>query len=113
MSSNDFTPQVKSEKAIFAVFQESEKREEALKRRLIEIQASNVLNELYCCKLRAQLAHQDKKKDTKGKETSMGDGLPCFLSGDWFYAKVVGFEAWQMRGKSQLESRCPRKWLSP
>jgi len=29
----------------------------------------------------------------KWKGKLMGDGLPCFLSRDWFYEKVVKFEA--------------------
>jgi hypothetical protein len=35
----------------------------------------------------------------------MGDGLPCLLSGDWFYERVVEFEAWQQREEREKEAR--------
>src|ERR1700691_962066 len=65
------------------------------------------LNELYCSKLRHQLAHYEKKKESKGKGKGklMGDGLPCFLSGDWFYEQVVEFEAWQREDQKKKEDR--------
>jgi hypothetical protein len=39
---------------MFAALQKSEEREEALYRHLLEVQASNILNELYCGKLRGR-----------------------------------------------------------
>ena len=35
----------------------------------------------------------------------MGDGLPCFLSGDVFYEMVVEFEAWQKQEAREAEAR--------
>jgi hypothetical protein len=35
----------------------------------------------------------------------MGDGLPCFLSGDVFYEMVVEFEAWQKGEAREAEAR--------
>ena len=34
----------------------------------------------------------------------MGDGLPCFLSGDVLYEKVDEFEAWQRQDKREKAS---------
>ena len=64
--------------------------EDALKLQIAQLQASNILNALYCQKLHGQLAHnckekKTKEKDGKGKEKLMGDRLPCVLSGDVFY----------------------------
>jgi hypothetical protein len=58
------------------------------------------------------LTHYEKKKYKKKKELKgkgkgklMGDGLPCFLSGDWFYEKVVEFEAWQREGERKKKAK--------
>ena len=59
---------------------------------MLELQASNVLNEMYCDLLRHQLAHQEgKKTQRKGTGKLVGDGLPRLLSGDDVYEKVVEF----------------------
>ena len=57
---------------------------------MLELQATNILNEAYCSRIHGQLAHQEAKK-TKlgGKGKLMGDGLPCLLSGDMFFERVV------------------------
>ncbi|KAG1823694.1 uncharacterized protein BJ212DRAFT_1476571 [Suillus subaureus] len=53
----------------------------------------NILNKRYCKVLHGQLANQEAKKQKgKAKGKLMGDGLPCFLSGDEFYEKVIEFE---------------------
>ena len=58
----------------------------------IKLQASNILNEAYCGKLKQHLAHQENKKKDKGKGTLVGDGLPWVLTGDAFYKAVVEFK---------------------
>lgn len=74
--------------------------------RVVELQAANVLNDLYCSKLRGQLAfHEKKEKKGKGKGKLMGDGLPCVLSGDVFYEKVVNFEQQQRREEREKAER--------
>ncbi|KIM83159.1 hypothetical protein PILCRDRAFT_69879, partial [Piloderma croceum F 1598] len=97
------------EEALLMALRDTETREDALKLRIAQLQASNVLNALYCQKLRGQLAHKEKKtkekRDGKGKGKLMGDGLPCFLSGDVFYEMVVEFEAWQKREAREAEAR--------
>jgi hypothetical protein len=88
---------------------DTEAGEDALKLRIAQLQASNVLNALYCQKLRGQLAHKEKKtkkkRDGKGKGKLMGDGLPCCLSGDVFYEMVVEFEAQQKGEAREAEAR--------
>lgn len=101
-----FIPKTNIERSLLHELRESEAREEALRRRMTELQAATILNELYCKKLRGQLAHQDEKKrmkKTKGR--LMADGLPCFLSGDEFYAKVVEHEEAQQREEKAKEAR--------
>lgn len=106
-------PKTMTEIILLGALRESEEREASLKRRVLELQAANILNEAYCSRLRGQLAHkEDKKANPKGKGKLMGDGLPCLLSGDWFYERVVEAEAWQRREEQEkaarLESRDER-----
>lgn len=101
-----FVAKTNIERSLLCELRESEAREEALRRRVAELQAANVLNELYCSKLRGQLAHQDEqKKKKKSKGRLMADGLPCFLSGDEFYQKVVAHEEAQQREEREKEAR--------
>ncbi|KIM81675.1 hypothetical protein PILCRDRAFT_8369 [Piloderma croceum F 1598] len=77
---------------------EAHAQEESLKLHLIELQAANILNEAYCSRICGQLAHkEDKGKETKGKGKLVGNGLPCLLSGDVFYERVVDAEVGQRR----------------
>jgi hypothetical protein len=76
---------------------------------VLHIQAANVLNELYCARLRKQLACKEKKK-SGGKGRLTGDGLLCLLSGDEFYEKVGLLRSarkvsWR-RGKSDGRDDC-------
>lgn len=101
-----FVPKTKMEQSLLAELRESETREEVLRHHVADLQAANVLNELYCSKLRGQLAHQDeKKKKKKVKGRLMEDGLPCFLSGDEFYRKVVEHDEAQKREEREKEAR--------
>lgn len=105
-ASSGFNPTTLKELALFAALKESEARQYLLYRHLLEVQASNVLNELYCSKLRCQLAHNEKKKNGSGKKGRlMGDGLPVFLLGDEFYEKVVNFEAKQRQEEREKAAR--------
>lgn len=101
-----YTPQTTAEIALLAALCESEACEQLLRKRCAELQALNILNELYCGKLRGQLAHQEKTKEKgKGKGRLMGDGLPCMLTGDEFYKKVVVHEADQKRAAKTKANR--------
>lgn len=71
-------PKSKNEIILLAALRESEARAEQLKKRTVELQASNVLNEMYCNQLRRQLAYQENKKnEPKGKGKLVGDGQGC------------------------------------
>jgi len=95
-----------NEVLLLAALHEANAREESLKLCLIELQATNILNEAYCSRPRGQLAHkEDKGKQTKGKGKLVGDGLPCLLSGDVFYEKVVDAEAGQRQEEREKVAR--------
>jgi hypothetical protein len=99
-------PKTTNEIVLLGALRESQEQETYLKQRVLELQAANILNEAYCSRLRGQLAHKEEKKaNPKGKGKLMGDGLPCLLSGDWFYEWVVEFEAWQQREEREKEAR--------
>lgn len=98
--------QTANEVVLLAALREAEAANTALKQRLITLQASNVLNELYCAKLRSQLAHNEsKKRSGKNRGKVLGDGLPRLLSGDEFYGRVVEFEEAQKRAVAEKTTR--------
>ncbi len=91
-------PKTKQEIVLLAALQESEAENEQNWQRLMELQATNILNEIYCKALYKQLAfHNKNKKKAGSKGKLMGDGLPVLLTGDFFYKCVVEFEAEQRR----------------
>lgn len=86
-------PPAPGEITLLAALREVEARKQLLQKRCVELQALNILNELYCGKLHGQLAHREETKEKgKGKGKLMGDGLPCMLTDDDFYEKVVVHE---------------------
>lgn len=99
-------PMTMNKKRLLTALQESEERENALKDRIVELQASNILNEAFCSRISRQLAHQEKKKE-KGKTGGklMGSGLPCLLSDDGFFGKVVDQEETQSREVQEKATR--------
>lgn len=99
-------PKTSNEILLLALLRETEATNVTLKRHVLELQATNILNERYCKVLRGQLANQEAKK-RKGKEKGklMGDGLPRFLSGDEFYEKVVEFEYEQKKRVADKKTR--------
>ncbi|CAA7271870.1 unnamed protein product [Cyclocybe aegerita] len=70
-----------------AVAAQSHDTNSKLASRNIELQANNLLNEVYCGKAKSQLQHQEEKKKggRTGKETLKADGLGRLLTGDEFY----------------------------
>ncbi|KAF8906161.1 hypothetical protein CPB85DRAFT_1314271 [Mucidula mucida] len=81
-----------------------------LRQRTVELQAANILNEVYCKSLREQLAFQDeKKRKGKGKGKLVGDGLPVLLTSDEFYERVVEFEKAQIQKERGKEERAANK----
>ncbi|KZP27717.1 hypothetical protein FIBSPDRAFT_669621, partial [Athelia psychrophila] len=87
-------PRTSNERLLLSVLREALAHEEALRLRVINLQASSILNEGYWERLRGQLAFQkDKKAGRKKKGKLMGDGLPVLLTRDVFFEKVVEAEA--------------------
>ncbi|KAG2107747.1 uncharacterized protein F5147DRAFT_653256 [Suillus discolor] len=54
---------------LLASLHQAEAANVALKKCIITLQASNVLNEMYCVKIRSQLAHQESKKQFEEAQT--------------------------------------------
>ncbi|KAG0698438.1 hypothetical protein DFH29DRAFT_810327 [Suillus ampliporus] len=99
-------PQTWNEVVLLSALCEAESANTALKCRLVELQAANILDELYCSKLRGQLANQELKKCSKKRGGKlMGDGLPRLLSGDEFYERVVEAETEQRRAVDEKRTR--------
>ncbi|CAA7271085.1 unnamed protein product [Cyclocybe aegerita] len=80
-------PQTETEVLLLAALRESHDTNSKLASRNIELQANNLLNEVYCGKAKSQLQHQEEKKKggCTGKETLKADGLGRLLTGDEFY----------------------------
>ncbi|KAF9005350.1 hypothetical protein BDZ89DRAFT_966568 [Hymenopellis radicata] len=101
-------PETERERVFAEAMLQVEAENLALRRRMMELQASNILNEAYCTVLREQLAFKTGKAKKKKEEISgrlMGDGLPVLLTGDFFYERVVEWEKEQSRKKTQKEDR--------
>ncbi|KAF9237892.1 hypothetical protein BU15DRAFT_48263 [Melanogaster broomeanus] len=95
-----------NEVMLLAALHEARAANAALKQRLIALQAANILNEMYCSKLRGQLAHFEEKKKKGGKMGKvLGDGLPRLLSGDEFFQRVVEFEEAQEKAAVEKMTR--------
>ena len=98
--------QTANENSLLDALRTKEQLAEALQRRVLELQAANVLNEMYCSMLRGQLAHYEKRKNSpKGMGKLVGDGLPRLLSGDEFYERVVEFTDNQKRTEREKAER--------
>ncbi|SJK99861.1 uncharacterized protein ARMOST_03172 [Armillaria ostoyae] len=98
-------PKTKREAELLAALHISEQTNQIYQRRMIELQATNILNEVYCKALREQLAFREAKKSRKGKGRLMGDGLLVLLTSDFFYERVVEFEEEQQRKQREKEER--------
>lgn len=99
-------PKTKNEKLLLAALLESEARVQLKKSHVLELQAANVLNEMYCDLLHRQLFHREEKKNQlKGKGRLVGDRLPRLLSGDEFYECVVEFTRVQEQEEREKAAR--------
>ncbi|PBK71415.1 hypothetical protein ARMSODRAFT_1017314 [Armillaria solidipes] len=78
----------KREAELLAALHISEQTNQIYQQRMIELQATNILNKAYCKALHEQLAFQEAKKSRKGKGRLMGDGLPVLLTSDFFYEQM-------------------------
>lgn len=83
-----------------------------LKGQLLQLQATMVLQRLYCARVRRQLAAKEAKKDKQGKTGGrlLGDGLPHLLTDDEFYEKIKahweGVEAAEMDREARKQQKC-------
>ncbi|KAG1777595.1 hypothetical protein EV702DRAFT_1197210 [Suillus placidus] len=82
-------PKTLNEILLLALLRETEATNVMLKHCVLELQATNILNERYC----------------KEKGKLMGNGLPRFLSGNEFYEKVVEFEYEQKKCITEKKMR--------
>ncbi|KAJ3493097.1 hypothetical protein NLJ89_g11092 [Agrocybe chaxingu] len=95
-------PQTETEVLLLAALRESHDTNSKLASQNIELQANNLLNEVYCGKVKSQLQHQEEKKKGghTGKEMLKANGLGHLLTGDEFYEarqeheKHKRLEAW-------------------
>ncbi|KAF9470034.1 hypothetical protein BDN70DRAFT_779237, partial [Pholiota conissans] len=107
LSATSIIPVTQNEKVLVAALRELQEENVKLRQHAVNLQATNVLNEIYCNKLRFQLAYKEetkKKKTQKGK--LVGDGLPRMLTGDAFYERVIEFTKWQ---KEQEQLKADRR----
>ncbi len=88
------------------IVKEDQRREARLKAQIRDLQATHIINTLYCNTLRQHLAHNEKKKPSGLKRGKLvGDGLPRLLTGDDFYGRVVEFAEWQQREDREKAGR--------
>jgi hypothetical protein len=79
------TPETETEKLLQRALQRTEAQEAVAKNRVVSLQATLVLWQRYCEKVRGQLeTHTKKKKKGKGKRIK-ADGMPRLLTGDRFF----------------------------
>ena len=99
-------PHTANDNLLLDALRKREQHAEGLQHRVLELQAANVLDEMYCSMLRGQLAHYEKRKNApKGMGKLVGDGLPRLLSGDEFYERVVEFTDRQKRTELEKAER--------
>ncbi|KAG1735677.1 uncharacterized protein EDB91DRAFT_1083591 [Suillus paluster] len=92
-------PTTTNEVLLLAALHEAEAANAALKKCIIALQASNILNEMYSC------SSGVKKQAGNNGGKILGDGLPHLLSGDMFYERVVQFEEAQTRAAAEKRMR--------
>ena len=96
-------PKTNNERILLAALRESADQLEYQKRRNLEIQATGILNATYCKSLAEKLAVKENAKSKPKKKRLMSDGLPVLLTDDFFYEKVVEFEAEAKRKEAEMK----------
>jgi hypothetical protein len=97
-------PKTETELLLIAALRESQEMNDSLANRNIALQATNLLNEVYCGNAKGALQTQENKRKKKGTGT-LPDGLACVLTGDEFYEARVNFEKGQRTEAKAKESR--------
>jgi len=88
-------PETRREQELQEKLAAAHEREVMHKSMMHGMQSTIVLQGMYCDALNSQLAAQEESKNNpkkRGKLMGHGDGLPCYLSGDAFYTRVVDHE---------------------
>jgi hypothetical protein len=89
----DFKPEMQREQVLqqeLAVVQEQEAAQKVI---MSGMQSMIILQGMYCNSLHGQLTAQEESRNNSKKcGKLMGNGLPCYLSGDAFYTRVVNHE---------------------
>ena len=97
-------PKTETELLLIAALRESQEMNDSLANRNIALQASNLLNEVYCGNTKGALQTQENKRKKKGTGT-LPDGLACVLTADEFYEARVNFEKEQRTEAKAKEAR--------
>jgi hypothetical protein len=97
-------PKTETELLLIAALKESQEMNDSLANRNIALQASNLLNEVYCGNAKGALQTQENKRKKKGTGT-LPDGLACVLTADDFYEARVNFEKGQRTEAKEKEAR--------
>ncbi|KAK7692708.1 hypothetical protein QCA50_004341 [Cerrena zonata] len=93
------------ERLLMVIIKEAEQENQVLRRRVMELQAANILNEAYCKTLREQLAFKDKGKGKEKGDRLLGDGLPVLLTDDFFMKRVEEWEKEQQKKRTEKMKR--------
>jgi hypothetical protein len=94
-----------NEHILLAALRESVDQLEYQKRRNLEIQVARILNATYCKSLAEKLAVQENAKSKPKKKRLISDGLPVLLTDDFFYERVVEFEAEAKRKEVEMKAK--------
>ena len=84
-------PKIETELLLIAALRESQEMNNSLTNQNIALQASNLLNEVYCGNAKGALQTQENKRKKKGTR-SLPDGLACVLTEDKFYEACINFK---------------------
>jgi hypothetical protein len=98
-------PKTETELLLIAALRESQEMNDSLANRNVALQASNLLNEMYCGNAKGALQTQEKKKEKKKGTGTLPDGLACVLTADEFYEARVNFEKGQRTEAKAKETR--------
>ncbi|TFK24078.1 hypothetical protein FA15DRAFT_571942, partial [Coprinopsis marcescibilis] len=91
----DTQPKSKTKAVLVAALHKADAKNKVLKQCVVKLQASNLLNETYCNKLRFQLMAKEKAKTKGNRGKLFGNGLLLMLTSNKFYERMVQFTEWQ------------------
>jgi hypothetical protein len=105
-------PETDREGLLQRALHRTEAREARHEGHVIAIQASLVLMQKYCDRVRSQLESHEKKTKKRGQGKNKrlhGDGLPQLLTGDEFFSRVVHAEEAHGKEVAEKEARKGRR----